>query len=405
MPRTRRSAWCILRCFWGTSRSTLTSVRFERAWRTMDDDSRCRERRRGPFACLRCCCLLSAVLLLVPAARAQGAVSILGEARESTIDVPIDDGALAKAAKPTAKPMPKGKGNQNAPAPAPAATATTSPEPPAPATPRAPPPEAPSAEPSSSMQAPSPAALPASNAVAAKDHGKPLLLIGLGYRANWMPSAVINVFADTDAAFLFDTASLTGDIRWRQVAIVPSVSYTNLSSRPFLVRNKDGNAPGFYSALKSDLSMVAVEFDILHQTEIASDTYFEFGGGLGAGFLMGTLRQSWVYETTGKPPSPSSASYIDGRRTFQECRTVDDGFGCRPQDHIPPRPVRLPGFSDVTSPGGVGFPVLPVIPLFTFPQIGFRTRLAHRFHARVATGLSTLGFFFGTTVMFDAFGK
>jgi hypothetical protein len=115
----------------------------------------------------------------------------------------------------------------------------------------------------------------------------------------------------------------------------------------------------------------------------------EIGVELGLGVTFGRLLDTWVYET------PNGPLEYGGRR-FAPCRTVNDGFGCRPQDHGSPTPVRVGDDEEPSLFSGGKAPT--VLPWISLPLAGARVRVADDVVARVGVGASMTGVWAGVSI-------
>ena len=115
----------------------------------------------------------------------------------------------------------------------------------------------------------------------------------------------------------------------------------------------------------------------------------ELGLELGVGVTFGQLVDTWVHET------PDGSLEYGGRR-FAPCRTVNDGIGCRPQDHGSPTPVRV---GDYTEPGlFAGGSAPTILPWVSLPLLGVRTRISDDVALRVGVGASATGIWAGASL-------
>lgn len=134
-----------------------------------------------------------------------------------------------------------------------------------------------------------------------------------------------------------------------------------------------------FSYVRSDLKAVAASVGLAWSTPISRKVDVEVGVELGLGATFGTLVDSWVHESANGP-----LSY--GGRRFAQCQTVNDGFGCRPQDHGSPTPIRVGNYRERSFIDGGRAPT--IIPWVSLPLVGVRARLGDDLAVRAGIGAS-----------------
>lgn len=70
-------------------------------------------------------------------------------------------------------------------------------------------------------------------------------------------------------------------------------------------------------------------------------------------------------------------------------RTVNDGVGCRPQDHGSPNPIKVGDYSEPSIFAGGSAPTL--LPWVSLPLVGVRTRIGDDVALRIGLGASATG--------------
>ena len=121
------------------------------------------------------------------------------------------------------------------------------------------------------------------------------------------------------------------------------LTFADLSTGDMLVGSRSADRASSFSYVRSDLKALAASVELVWSLPLSRALEFELGLELGVGVTFGRLVDNWVYETADGP--------LDyGGRRFAPCRTVNDGVGCRPQDHGSPTPVRV---GDYTRDGHV----------------------------------------------------
>jgi hypothetical protein len=237
-----------------------------------------------------------------------------------------------------------------------------------PAEPSAPP--APSAAPAAAETAPS--SLPALPARTAEPSE---LWLGARYRASLLPSSLLGPIATTNADLLFHSAAVELEIRRARFSFIPAVTFTDLATRDLLVGRPNASLASDFSYVKSDLQALAASLTVLYSWPVSPRVSLEVGAEVGLGTTLGSLRTSWVHESANGP-----LAY--GDRRFTPCSTVEDGFGCRPQDHEPGGAMRV-GVHDERGP--------ILLPWVSLPLVGLRARLTEDVAARINVGVSVTG--------------
>lgn len=242
------------------------------------------------------------------------------------------------------------------------------------------PPPAPVAEPTAPTPVPAPVVERATEPVA--DGPARALHLGGRYRAFYLPQPVVGLLAQTNRDLLFHSVSIEADLRGERTAIAPALSFVDLGADSLLVGDRGSALTSSFSAVKSDMKAVAASVTFSWLLPMSRTLTLEVGGELGFAFAFGALHSSWVHET---PDGPLAYA---GRR-FAPCRTVGDGFGCRPQDHASPTPVKVGDYEEKSVFAGGMAPTL--LPLVSVPAVGVRAKVGDASAVRFALGASLTG--------------
>lgn len=217
------------------------------------------------------------------------------------------------------------------------------------------------------------------------------LYVGARYRAYAVPTPVAGMFAKSSQNLLFHSVSMEGEVRYERLAIVPALTFADLSTGDLLLGSKSSDLASSFSYIRSDMKAIAASVGLVWTVPLSPRVSFELGLELGLGVTFGSLIDNWVYETTNGP-----LSY--GGRRFAACKTVNDGFGCRPQDHDSPKPIRVGGHREASILDGGNAPTL--LPWVSLPLTGVRVRVTDGIAARFGVGASLTGIWAGVSVSY-----
>lgn len=206
--------------------------------------------------------------------------------------------------------------------------------------------------------------------------------LGARYRVFSIPRALVGLIGRSNKDLFFHSASIEGDIRNERFAIVPALTFADLSTGDLLVGAKGNELASSFSYVRSDVKAVAASVGLLWSPPISRGLSLELGVELGLGVTFGSFQDTWVYE------SPSGRLAYGGRR-FDPCKSVNDGFGCRPQDHQSPTPVRVDGYNERSLLSGGRAPT--ILPWVSLPLVGVRARLGDGVATRIGVGASFTG--------------
>jgi hypothetical protein len=336
------------------------------------------------------------------ARRSVAAMTILAVFASVPVFAPI---AFAQDSTDTPPPPKKPKKKKKT-KPAPSASATTddtaaaassAPAEPTPAPSAAPAPE-PSASAAPSASASAAPSLPDTPTVeydisdTTELPGKTYLFAGLRYRANIVPQALINLFADEGATFTSNSIGAEFEIRKGGQSTIPWLQYTDYNTGDilFLQKGKDPTNPAFYSLINSSLKSIYAGVDELWSV---GDRHvaFEFGFGVGVGVVFGSLGDNWVYaNANGQGPVVASNGLH-----LTPCGVNQQNFGCNVGDHQGATTAKVGGYNEANWFNGGPVPVfLPYIS----PEIGLRYKPIKPLLIHVDAGFSLTGFWIGASV-------
>ncbi len=316
----------------------------------------------------------------------------LGFASAFALALAVVTGApLAMAQKgPAAPKAPKG-----APPPAPPPAPPTAPVPePAPAASAAP-----AWEPANTAAAqPPPPPLEPPKAVEPKrdehdpteDPSKRYYAVGLRYRATIIPKALLNIFVKEGATIVSHSIGAEIDIRKDSFSIIPALSYTEYGTGDILFQSAaagtNENFVGNYSVVNSSMKAMYATVDLLWSARIAKGFDFEYGAGVGLGFVFGDLVTNWVYEDPNGPIAASTGQH------YSRCAVVGRA-GCNSTDHQNATTAKVGGYTESSWLNGGAKP--SIFPHISIPQIGLRVKPVKEFEGRFGLGFSLTGFWFG----------
>jgi hypothetical protein len=209
------------------------------------------------------------------------------------------------------------------------------------------------------------------------------------YRAFLLPQAFVQAFASGGKNMLFQSASIETEFRRRGFSIVPALTFADLSTGDMILGSQSSSFTSSFSYVRSNLKAVAADVGLLWSTPISRALDFELGVELGVGMTFGTFIDSWVYENPNGP-------LLYGGRRFSPCQTVNDGVGCRPQDHSTPTPIRVGNYVEPSMFAGGKAPTL--LPWVSLPVVGLRARLGEDVALRIGIGASATGLWAGASL-------
>jgi hypothetical protein len=274
----------------------------------------------------------------------------------------------------------------------PDASASAAPEP----TPEPPPPPPP-AESASAAESEPTKELPAippestwSSSDTREDPSKTYYFVGLRYRGTVIPKFLVNMFVNEGSTFYSNTVGAELDIRKDNHSTNVWVGYTGFSfgDTLFFQKGKD-DIPANYTVVSSNLWSLFLGLDEMWSVPIDQSHHwdFEYGFGVGLGFVFGTLYNDWVYASATGP-------YVDSQgRHYAMCKSVNDDASCQPGNHSNSSVNKVNGYQEPNWFGGGSVPV--VFPQVYFPSVGLRFKPVKEFEGRLGLGFSLTGFWFG----------
>jgi hypothetical protein len=227
----------------------------------------------------------------------------------------------------------------------------------------------------------------------AEDPAKKYYFVGLRYRGTIIPQFFENLFVDDGGTVYSNSIALELDIRQEGRSMIPWIQYTDygMGDTLFLTKGKDATDPTQYSVVNSSLKALYLGLDEMWSAPVADHLDFEYGFGVGIGFVFGTLLNNWVY------PNPAGSLHsTSGNLTLSQCPAGSDVTMpqyCNPSVHSGSQDTKVGGYQEKNWFNGGSIPV--VFPHISIPQIGLRYKPVKQFEARLQAGFSITGFWFG----------
>jgi hypothetical protein len=220
--------------------------------------------------------------------------------------------------------------------------------------------------------------------------------VGLRYRATIIPQFIESLFVDEGRTVWSHTFGAELDMRKGGQSTIPWIVFTEYGMSDTLFHQKGatptmvvGDAPN-YSVVNSSLKAIYLGVDELWSTPIDSSHHwdFEYGFGVGIGFIFGDLVNNWVHLDPTNGPFQAS----NGNR-YSKCQLPTDGIGCASMDHQGnPMPPKVGNYVEKNWFNGGSVPV--IFPSISFPDVGVRYKPIKQFEARLHLGFSLTGFWF-----------
>lgn len=246
-----------------------------------------------------------------------------------------------------------------------------------------------------------------------EDKGKYYFFVGARYRGTIVPQAFMNIFVDGGRTVYNNSAAIEVDIRKDNFSIIPAFMFAEhgLSDTLFLDKGKDPADTGNWSVTASNVKGIYATVDLLWSVKLQRMLDFEIGGGAGFGILFGDLSVNWV---TDKPTASGlPGPYMANGRAFYACKTETDDTphptgpgGCSRADHRNADVAKVyASDGNLSNPYAMkywadGGPVPNVFFHLSVPQIGLRFKPIKSVVARITTGFSIIGFFFGFSLYY-----
>jgi len=217
--------------------------------------------------------------------------------------------------------------------------------------------------------------------------------VGARFRNFIVPKFIFNMFADGGATVNVFTFGPELSIRANELEIdvavtTPWADYS-MDNTMFKSKNDDDTA---WERVSSDLKVLFVTIDILKEFPIDDKGHFSFllGGGVGVGGVFGELRRTQVY-----PKDPNNIE-PDNPDAWNDCQgpgqpgTVDPSVN---EPYCDDANDHFPGYTEPSWANGGSKPF--IFPYLALPHLAFRWKPIEEMHARLDTGFSMTGFFFG----------
>jgi hypothetical protein len=227
-----------------------------------------------------------------------------------------------------------------------------------------------------------------------EDPNKAYYFIGLRYRGTVIPKFMVNLFVNEGSTFYSNTVAGELDIRKDNHSTDVWFGYTGFGFGDTLFWQKDKpDDSSNWTVVSSSLWGLFVGIDELWSVPIDQSHHwdFEYGFGVGLGFIFGSLNNDWVYrQGEGAGPFP----YTDSQgRKYAMCKTTGDAASCNPANHQNSNVSKVGGYQEPNWFSGGSIPV--VFPQIYFPSVGVRFKPVKEFEGRVGLGFSLTGFWFG----------
>jgi hypothetical protein len=300
------------------------------------------------------------VLVIAPFALAQGTTKPKKKGAKPDVSA---EAASASASAPAPEPAPEAK-----PEPEPAASA--------------------SAE-ASDSNAPAEAAAVDDTA---ESPSKSYKFVGLRYRGTIIPKFLEHLFVNEGGTLYSNTFGAEYDMRKDGKSLIAWLTYTEygFGSDTLFWQKGTKDEDSNYSDVNSGLKAIYIGIDELWSAPLAPHLDFEYGFGVGLGFIFGSLTNDWVFQVADNTPGALVGS---NGHSYLPCQTTNDGHGCDPMNHTTPNPAKVGGYTEPNWFGGGSIPV--VFPHIAIPQFSLRYKPIPEMEARLSLGFSITGFWFG----------
>lgn len=217
--------------------------------------------------------------------------------------------------------------------------------------------------------------------------------VGGRFRNFIVPKFIFNMFVDggdTVNVFTFGPElSVRANELELDVAITTPWADYSMDNTMFKSKEDDDTA---WERVSSDLKILYITIDILKEFPLDDKGHFSFllGGGVGVGGVFGDLYRTQVY-----PKDPNNID-PDNPDAWEDCQgpgnpntmdpTVNEPYCDDANDHFP-------GYTESSWANGGSKPF--IFPYLALPHLAFRWKPIEEMHARLDTGFSMTGFFFG----------
>jgi hypothetical protein len=223
-----------------------------------------------------------------------------------------------------------------------------------------------------------------------EDPNKAYYFVGLRYRGTVIPKFMVNLFVNEGSTFYSNTFGGELDIRKDNHSTNVWIGYTGFGfgDTMFFQKGKPDD-PSNYTVVSSSLWGLFLGLDEMWSVPIDQSHHwdFEYGFGVGLGFIFGTLYNDWVYYAANGP-------YVDSQgRHYAMCKSITDSATCDPAVHSNSTVNKVNNYQEPNWFGGGSVPV--VFPQIYFPSVGLRFKPVKEFEGRLGLGFSLTGFWFG----------
>jgi hypothetical protein len=219
---------------------------------------------------------------------------------------------------------------------------------------------------------------------------KAYYFVGLRYRGTVIPKFMVNLFVNEGATFFSNTVGAELDIRKDSHSSVVWLGYTGFGFGDTLFFQKGKpDDPTNYTVVSSSLWSLFFGLDEMWSVPMDQSHHwdFEYGFGVGLGFVFGTLYNDWVYYSANGPYTDSQG------RKYTMCKSVGDDPACNPGAHSNSNVNKVNNYQEPNWFGGGSLPV--IFPQIYFPSVGVRFKPVKEFEGRLGLGFSLTGFWFG----------
>jgi hypothetical protein len=232
-----------------------------------------------------------------------------------------------------------------------------------------------------------------------EDPSKAYYFVGLRYRGTIIPKFMVNMFVNEGSTFYSNTIGAELDIRKDNHSTNVWIGYTGFGfgDTLFLQKGKP-DEPNNYSVVSSNLWALFLGLDEMWSVPMDQSHHwdFEYGFGVGLGFVFGTLYNDWVYQTndnSGLVGSNGNHYAMCPSTTLPANAANVPGNDCTPGGHSASQQTKVNNYAEPNWFGGGSVPV--VFPQVYFPSIGVRFKPVKEFEGRIGLGFSLTGFWFG----------
>ncbi len=218
--------------------------------------------------------------------------------------------------------------------------------------------------------------------------------IGARYRGTIIPQFIENLFVDDGGTAYSNSVGLELDMRKEGHSTIPWITYTDYSLGNTLFLQKGKSGEDNITMVNSQLKGVFLGLDELWSVPLAQNhkVDFEFGFGVGLGFIFGNLYNDWVYSAGVTSATPGAVRASDGTY-YAACPSTAPGGGCNPGNHTDPSPAKVNNYVEPNWFNGGGVPV--VFPRISLQFLGLRFKPIKQMEMRAGLGFAlTEGFWF-----------